>query len=447
MRGHRIAVLSLVGVLAALSVAGATPILDGSRIIEKTFDNGFRLIIKPEHQWGLACAGLYIRAGSFCESDENAGVAHLLEHLLFEATDSSEAQRIGPAVEALGGEITARTTRDFTHLEVTVASQYLPEVLGMLAKAAFEVQITPTAVARERDVVARELADRSGYAEGSMDDVIWDTAFTSHPYRRPIGGGPDRVATLTDRQLIDFYRRFYVPGNMALIVVGDVDPDALTAQVTDLFGSRPAGTVELPQPPPEPPQTDIRSVIRTRASNTTLFTYAWRAPGIDQPADVCAMDLIYTILGEGAFGRLYAALEESGLGLMSYVQYLTQRFPGLVTITVLTTPQHDLQARGAVLAEVRRLREEPITDAELAQAKRLLRIAYSFNNEAYSDQVATLGFYEGIGGYRFAIDYLDLIDAVTVEDISRAARSYLTLDSYSLVVVRPEPRPGETEEA
>lgn len=447
MRDYRTVSVVLLLALAAVSAAAAVPILDPSRVSEQTFDNGFRLILKPEHQWGLASAGLYIRAGSFCESDQNAGVAHLLEHLLFEATDASDTTRIAPAVEAMGGEISAHTTRDFTHLDVTVAAQYLPEVLTMLAKAAFEVQISPPVVAREREVVARELTDRAEYAEGSLDDLVWATAFTTHPYRRPIGGSPDQVLRLTEVEVTEFYQRFYVPGNMALVVVGDVDPAAVTAQVAELFGSRPARSVALPQPAAEPPQTEIRSVIRTRPSDTVLFAYSWHAPGIAQPTDVCAMDLIYTLLGEGAFGRLYAALEEPGLALMSYVQYLTQRFPGLFTVTVLTTPDNDLKARGAVLAEIQRLRDQPVSEAELAQAKRLLRLSYAFNNEAYSDQVRTLGFYEGLGDYRFALNYMDLIDAVTVEEIHRVARTYLTLDSYSLVVVRPEPKPGTTEEA
>lgn len=445
MRRQLVTAASVALLLVAMTVAGAAPILDGSKITQTQLDNGLRLIVKPEHQWGLVSVGLYIRAGSFCESDDNAGVAHLLEHLLFEATDRTGTQRIATAIEGMGGTIGARTTRDFTHVDVTVASQFLPEALELMATAAFELELTPATVAREREIVARELTDRATYAEGSLDDLIWATAFSTHPYRRGIGGDVDQVARLTIEQIEEFHTRFYVPANMTLIVVGDVEPDDLTASVDELFGAQPAAAIELPVPPAEMPQSDIRTVVRTRASDTTLFTYAWRAPGIADPVDVCAMDLIYTLLGEGAFGRLYPALEETGLALMTSVDYLTQRYPGLVMITVLTTPEHDLRARGSVLAEVARLRDDPVPEIEIAQAKRLLRISYAFNNEAYSDQVATMGFYAAIDSYQFAVDYLDLTDAVTAEDITRVARKYLTLDNYTLTVIRP--KPGGTEEA
>jgi len=84
---------------------------------------------------------------------------------------------------------------------------------------------------------------------------------------------------------------------------------------------------------------------------------------------------------------------------------------------------------------------------ELAETKRLLGIDYAFNNEAYADQVGSLGFYEAIDSWRFATGYIDMVNAVTAEDISRVAQKYLGLESYTLVVVRPQPRPGETQEA
>ena len=186
---------ALIAVLAA--AAGAAPILDPAKITTKTWDNGFRLIVKAEDQWGLASAQLVVRAGSAYEQDDQVGAAHLLEHLLFEATDLRDEQRVGPAIESLGGYVNAITTRDFTSINVTVAGQYLSEALGLMARAVFEPQISTTSVAREREVVARELIDRADTADGALDDLLWATAFNVHPYRRPIGGTPEQVSKLT----------------------------------------------------------------------------------------------------------------------------------------------------------------------------------------------------------------------------------------------------------
>ncbi len=429
---------------SALPAVSAAPILDGSRIAEKTFDNGFRLIMKPEHQWNLVSIGLYVRAGSYCETDDNAGVAHLLEHLLFEATARGDTQRVGPAIEALGGYVNATTTRDFTKIDVTVASEYLDQVVEMLAAAAFDLELTPTAVAREREVVTRELTDRLSVAEGMLNQLVWETAYTQHPYRRGVGGTVEQVSHITLEDLQAFHTRFYVPGNMSLVAVGDLDPAALTEQVGKLFGQRAGAPVAFSDPPAEPAQTSSRTAIKERQSDTTIITFAWHAPGIADARDVWATDLIYTILG-GHSGRLYASLEEKGVALMSSVDFLTQRYPGLFIITALTRPDKEREVRSTILAQIESLRSEQVSDEELSEAKRLLRAEYAFSNEAYSDQVGSLGFYEALATYHMAVDYIGEVNKISPEDIRRVARKYLLPDAYTLVIVRPES--GGTQQA
>jgi len=312
--------------------------------------------------------------------------------------------------------VNAATTRDFTRIDVTVASQYLGQVVETLARAIFEPALTATAVTRERNVVMRELTDRMSAAEGMLDSLIWGTAFAEHPYGRGIGGTPEQVSHLALEQVEAFHARCYVPGNMGLIVVGDADPEALTEQVGELFGQRPAAPLNFKHPPPEPRLTTTRRVVEKRRSDTTIAAFAWHAPGIDDPAYVWALDLIYTVLGEGSSGRLHQALEEKGLALMSTVDFLTQRYRGLCIITLLTKPDKEREARSAVLAEIQRLRKEEVTEEELAEAKRLLRVSYAFSNEAYSDQVGSLGFYESIASYQLAIDYIDEVNKVSAAD-------------------------------
>lgn len=436
---------ALIAVLAA--AAGAAPILDPAKITTKTWDNGFRLIVKAEDQWGLASAQLVVRAGSAYEQDDQVGAAHLLEHLLFEATDLRDEQRVGPAIESLGGYVNAITTRDFTSINVTVAGQYLSEALGLMARAVFEPQISTTSVAREREVVARELIDRADTADGALDDLLWATAFDAHPYRRPIGGTPEQVSKLTAEDLLAFYSRYYVPANMALVVVGDVDPAVVQTRVEELFGGRAAGTLALPELPREPARTDVAIAAQTRPSEATIVSFAWHAPEVEDFDEVCAMDLIYTVLGEGRLGSLHSRLVESGTAVAVDVQYLTQRDPGLLIVTALTLPERETDARTAIITEIERLRNETLSPEALEQAKRVLRIGYAFSNEAYADQAGSLAFYEALGDYQLAVDYIERVNAVTPELFQQVARKYLDPNAYTLVIIRPAPRPGTTEEA
>ncbi len=447
MRRHLLGFYLAISTLFLAVCASAVPILDETKISDRTLDNGFRVIVKDEDQWGLAAASLYVRVGSADEGENEVGAAHLLEHVIFEATDPRDNQRVGPAIEAMGGYVNAMTTRDFTRLEVTVASQYLDRALELMAETVFEPQITSAAVTRERDVVARELVDRLDGAGGVLDDLIWSTAFEVHPYRRPIGGTPEQVTNLTRDDLLDFYERHYVPGNMALVVVGDVNAEAVYARAEELFGSQPAAPAPERDWPAEPEQTDVRVSSKVRDSGALIVTYAWRAPRVADFDDVCAMDLIYTILGEGQFGRLHRALNEPGLAVMSTCTFLTQRDPGLMMITAMTVKDNEAEVRSTMLEEIERLRDEPLTEEELDEAKRVLRISYAFSNESYTDQAGALGFYEAISTYTDAVEYIERVEAVTPEQLQEVARRYLAPDRHTLAIIRPKQAPGEVEEA
>jgi zinc protease len=438
--------------VAALAVtvsicAGAAPIIDPAKITDRTFDNGFEVIVKDEDQWGLAAAALYVRAGSAQEAADQIGAAHLLEHLLFEAIDPRDDKRVGPAIESMGGYVNAMTTRDFTRIEVTVASQFLPRAMELMAEAVFDPNISPAAVTREREIIARELTDRLDSAAGTIDDLIWTTAYEQHPYGRPIGGTPEEVTTLTLDDLMAYHSRYYVPANMALVVVGDVEAQEVYAQAAELFGTRESAPAPDLSIEPEPQQTDVRVGAETRPSRALLLSYAWHAPEVEDFEDVCAMDLLYTILGEGQFGLLHQNINAEGLALMTNCDYLTQRDQGLVIITAMTSPDQETQVRSAILEQVEKLRSEPLTDEELAEAKRVLRISYAFGNEAFRDQAGALGFYEAIDVYTRAVEYIETIEALTAEQVQAVAQEYFDPDAYTLAIVRPEAAPGEQEEA
>jgi zinc protease len=226
-----------------------------------------------------------------------------------------------------------------------------------------------------------------------------------------------------------------------------VEAEEVYAQAETLFGERESAEAPDLSVPEEPSQTDVRVGAQTRPAQAVVLSYAWRAPAVDNFDDVCAMDLLYTILGEGQFGRLHQNLNAEGLALMTNCDFLTQRDPGLVIITAMTTPDRETQVRTAILDEVEKLRNEPLTEEQLAEAKRVLRISYAFGNEAFSDQAGALGFYEAIDSYERAVDYIERVEAVTAEQLQAVAQKYFDPDAYTLAIVRPEAAPGEQEEA
>jgi predicted Zn-dependent peptidase len=199
-------------------------------------------------------------------------------------------------------------------------------------------------------------------------------------------------------------------------------------------------------PEPEPALDGPKTDAQTKDMNLTLLGYGFRAPGIARKRDVCAMDLIYTVLSDGRKARLTTEVEEKGLVNAFDFQFLTQRENGLVLLTAATTPDKELEARTALTEQLERLATDGVTDDELVRARRVLRNSYAFSNEAYSDQIGSLGFYEMIDTYRFAIDYIDAVNQVTADDVKRVASEYLSSDKAILVIFRPPAPRGSGHE-
>jgi len=424
------------------TVVGA-PILDPDKIFTTTLDNGLRVIVKSERQWPVVAVGLVIKAGSGYESADNSGVAHMVEHLLFEERQSQGG--LGPWVENMGGYINGMATRDFIQVTVAASSQYMDEIIPKLAQSVFEAELTAAAVAHQRSIISRELADRLTSTTSLAEFFIWQLAFTEHPYRRPVPGEPDQVNSLGLDAVRTFYSNFYHPNNAALVAVGDVQPDDFFELAKQAFGAYPPGQLAAP-PVPEPAQTEVRTRIEYLEKSSTLLEFAWHAPGIANKREVCAMDLIYIILSN-ELESMTRQFEQDSLLEAVAVNYLTQRWPGLFTITAVTQPAHELDLRSAILDKINYLRTSLVSEKVVAEANRALYADYAFSNEAYTDQVESLAFYEAIDSYEFAVNYIDLINQITPQQIQQTAQKYLGPDSYSLVVIRPK-RAGEgTEEA
>ncbi len=421
----------------------AAPILNPDKISTATLDNGLRVVVKSERQWPVVAVGLVIRAGSGYESADNSGVAHMIEHLLFEERQSQEG--LGPWVESMGGYINGMATRDFIQVTVAASSQYMDEIIPKLAQSVFEVEFTAEAVAHQRNIISREIVDRLTTTSALAELFTWQLAFTEHPYRRPVPGKPDQVNSLGLEAVRTFYSSFYHPNNAALVVVGDVQPDDFFALAKQAFGAYPSGP--LPgAPAPEPLQTEVRTRIEYLEDSSTLLEFAWHGPGIADKGEVCAMDLIYVILSN-ELESMTRQFEQDSLLQAAAVNYLTQRWPGLFTISAVTHPAHELDLRSAILDKINYLRTNLVSEEVVTEAKQAIYAEYAFSNEAYTDQVDSLAFYEAIDTYEFAVNYIDLINQITPQQIQQAARKYLGPDNYSLVVIRPKRANEGAEEA
>ncbi len=425
--------------------ASAAPILDAGHVREHTLANGMHIVVKEEHGWGVVAVGLYVRAGLLYDPVDKPGVAHFIEHMLFRTgEEAGEPSPIVATVEGSGGQISAATNRDFTLVQVVTSPGSLSKTWPILADTLMDAKFSPEDVIRERRIISQEIAEREGMAAEMIGQAVWEQAYPNHPYGNSVGGTTESLDTIDQNVLTAYHSNFYVPNNMSVIIVGDVDADKVFADVQASFGGYEQSPVEWEPPTADVEITSARTDIQTKPLGMTIIGMGFRGPGIQRKREVCAMDIIYTILGEGRRARLATEVQDKELITAFDLQYITHRDDGLVLMTAVTEPGKETVARQAILDEFATIAADGVTEEELALAKRQLRNSYAFSNEAYSDQIGSLGFYEMIDTYRFAIDYIDEVDEVTVDDIKATAAKYFNPDTRVQVIFRPPAprRPG-----
>jgi zinc protease len=432
--------LAAVALVASVSAArGApVPVFDRKSVHFWRLESGLRIVVKEDHSAPVVAVNVVIRAGSRRETAANNGISHFVEHMIFRGARAGDVDAFGAAIEAVGGVVNGGTLRDFTHFSAVTPARHLDLALGALAKALLHPRFDPEAIAAERLVLVHEAAQLADQPHVAIWDLAFKTAYGTHPYGLPISGSAASLVGIDDDALNAFYHTWYVANNASVVIVGDVAPEAARAAAAHAFAGWRRGTTAQGPPPPAPegPRAHVEPRSLTQATVLMGFIVA----GMSRPRDVCAVDLLYTIVGEGYTSPLRRALVDSKLADEVNVNFLTQALPGLFGIQVTCAPQRVDEVRRALEREAAKLGAAPVGDEELAKAKDRLGRSYVFSNETFEEQASTLGFYEAIATYEFGLDYLDQVWSLTGAEVQAAAARYL--DPRRAIWVAIIPREG-----
>lgn len=429
----------LIAFLCLLAAAGAqADSLPAESIKLKTLPNGLRVLVREAHEAPLVTVDLWVRAGSARETSETNGVAHFMEHLLFRGTAKRGRGEVDRAIEELGATLNATTSRDWMHLYTTVASRYWQNALEVIADAVKNSALRPEDVEREQMIILDELARAADDPIRDANQRLAELLFRNHPYRLPVAATRDSIIRIQREQIVQFYRKYYVPNNASLVIVGDVTEAEAFAAAQKFFGDWQKREVTDPEPAAEPPpDAPRRAEFRVRRGLPTVGV-AFLAPSVKEVADVCACDLLLALLGQRD-GLLTRLLVGQGVATRVTTEFLTQRYPGIFSI-VVELPQKGDPARveAMVVGALQQLAKTPVSEAELSRAKREILGNYLFSMETTEGQASTLGFYEMIDTYLFATEYEKNVQAVSAEDIRRVVEKYLNPELRVVVYLLPQ---------
>lgn len=400
--------------------------------------NGLTVYLEPCPDVPVVALQAWIRVGSALETQAQAGISHVVEHMLFKGTRRRGVGEIALEIEAAGGDINAWTEFNNTGYHVVIASRYFETGLDVLADALQHPSFNATELDRERQVVLEEMQQGEDSPHRVNFHQLFGLAFQKHPYGRPVIGRRESVEGLTRKDLVDFHRRWYTPANMRFVVVGDVDPERALGQIRRAFRARGRKPVRVRRFV-EPPQRSPRLAVQGAAIQDAYLLAGFHVPGLNH-ADVPALDLAATLLGQGESSRLnQRILRERALVTDASAYAYTPHDEGMFTVGATTAPEKLTQAVDALLEETYRLGFEEVSDEEIQKAFVLLESNTALQRETVQGQARKLGYYAyATGNPNFESTYLQRLSEVTPAGLRKVMARYVVPSNLCLSTVVPE---------
>jgi len=303
-RAYNLAVLAI----AALGLAVGPARAAVHDVHTHRFDNGLTLHIAPGHPAPVAAVQAWVGVGSADEAPPIAGMAHVVEHMLFKGSSGYGLGELTKAIERGGGEINAWTAFDHTVYHAVLGRDHVDGALDALGDALMSPRVDPDELAREREVILEEIRQGSDDPARAVAQSLFATAFVAHPYRRPVIGTADSVRRLGERELVEFFRSYYVADNLTLVVAGDVDPAHVRRSVERRFRAMPSGRPARCLAT-EPAQTAPRASCMHRDVSEAYVSVGFHVPSARHP-DLAALDVAAILLGQSESARLPRMLRD-----------------------------------------------------------------------------------------------------------------------------------------
>lgn len=407
---------------------------------QRTLPNGLQVFVKEDHARKVATIQLWVKVGSADEEASERGISHLIEHMAFKGTKRRGVGQIASEVEALGGDTNAYTSWDETVFHVTVPSTAIAQGMDILFDAVLHPTIDKGELEKEKQVVIEEILEGEERPERKASKVLFQTAYVKSPYQFPIIGYKEIVEKTTRDDILAFRKKWYVPENMFLLVVGDVDPSQIEQEAGRLTADLKATGFFRPPRAAEPAQNEIRSALtRDRNARETRLNIAFHIPSM-LGNDVNALDLVGDLLGARESSRLIQVLKKEKQLVTSISAYsMTPKEPGLMVISATLDAKNLEAATREIMEQLKLLGKEAPGKEDLDRAKVHIESQHLYARETVQGMARSIGSFEAdISDASYEEKYLVLNQAVSPEETSQTTRNYLVPPNVTVSVLLPE---------
>lgn len=426
-------------ILLAFVLLAATDVADAAApapaVTRRVLPNGLTVVVRPDPSVGVMAVSLHVRAGSLFETPETAGITNFLHRVMIRGTRRYSALQLTEAIEDLGGSLDASGDVEYGEVRGSTLARNWEALLTLVAEVALRPTLPGEEIERERRLIQSMIQTRGDTPfQWAFDSLLHDL-YGTHPYAWPSIGRGESIARIDRPALRAHYAAIYQPDRMVLAVSGHVEAERVARAAQRLFPAAPSsGPVIQPHPGEATARRDRRVVERAVQQAQVLVGYL--GPSLADP-DYAALRVLGTVLGGGMSGRLFTELRDRrGLAYSVGMVGTYRTGPSFLIAYMGTAPANAAAAEAGVLAEIARVRSEPVTERELARAKAYLLGSLAMDRRTTVRHAWYLAFFELTGpGWDFPQRFGQAVEAVTVADLTRVARHYLTRPT--VVVVQP----------
>ena len=389
-------------------------------IVRDVLPNGLRLLTEQMPHVRSVSIGVWLARGSRHEPQEESGIAHFVEHMLFKGTAQRSAEDIAQTIDSIGGQMDAFTAKEYASYYIKVLDEHLPLAIDVLADIVRRPAFSGDDLDREKKVVLEEIKMVEDTPDDLVHELFTENFWHDHPLGRPILGTKETVEGLTADKLRAYFNDAYTAENMILAAVGNIEHAKVLELVSRYFGDVPRrGRPILDHPPHVIPRIIIRNK-ELEQSHVCLGTSGYRQDHEDRYASY----VLNTVLGGSMSSRLFQNVREKrGLAYAVFSGLSAYRDAGSVTVYAGCANDAVGELVDVVVAELRRLKEEPPPESELRRAKDHLKGSLMLNLESTSSRMSHLARQEIYFDRQFGLDEtLQGVERVTRADLQRVAR-------------------------
>jgi zinc protease len=421
-------------------------------------ENGHKIVLA--HKSGdMVNISSWVKTGSINEDDNNNGISHFLEHLMFKGTNTYKVGEFDRMLESKGAIVNAATWKDYTFYYVTLPKGvnnkdfnlaidlhsdmmmnpiFPAEELG----APFNINDTTVTDKRERHVVIEEIRMRKDQSWTKVYNQCNKNMYTSHPYKRDVIGTPEIISQVTREDVDNYYRGFYTPENITTIVVGDFDHEEVLKTLCEKFDFPNRKPVEKRINEIDTPPQETKYIETTSNVQTSYLMFGWLGPKAAELKESICLDLISIIFGDGASSRMQQNLIEKAPEQIFNIigsEHYQFKDGNNFFIQANFIPEKKDKAIELIKKELANLLDVKITEEELLKAKKRTKSQFANAAETVSEIGETIGYYMTVcNDLKLVEDYLSDLEEITVEDLEHTIKKYLSINNAVISVLVPE---------